>query len=57
MLAVQSEVAGLTVELDGLHRTEVVAALVQGGVGVQTVTVRRQLEDAFLNLVGEEHAR
>jgi hypothetical protein len=30
---------------------------VHAGIGVQTVQARRQLEDAFLGLVGEEHAR
>ncbi|HEY8218129.1 MAG TPA: ABC transporter ATP-binding protein [Acidimicrobiia bacterium] len=55
--AVQREVGGLTVDIDGVARSEIVAALVHGGVGVQTVTARRRLEDAFLGLVGEEHAR
>jgi ABC-2 type transport system ATP-binding protein len=55
--AVQREVAGLTVDIDGVSRPELVAALVHGGVGVQTVTARRRLEDAFIGLVGEEHAR
>jgi len=55
--AVQREIGGLTVDLHGLSRAELVAALVHGNVGVQTVTARRRLEDAFLGLVGEEHAR
>ena len=55
--AIHAEVGGLTVELDGMPRTELVAALVTGGIGVRTVTARRQLEDAFLGLVGEEHER
>jgi ABC-2 type transport system ATP-binding protein len=55
--SVQREVSGLTVDVDGLSRPELVAALVHAGVGVQTVTARRRLEDAFLGLVGEEHAR
>jgi ABC-2 type transport system ATP-binding protein len=54
---IHPESSGLAVELDGLPRTELVAALVHAGVGVKTVTARRRLEDAFLNLVGEEHAR
>jgi ABC-2 type transport system ATP-binding protein len=54
---VRPEPPGLDVELDGLPRTEVVAALVRAGVGVRTVVVRRRLEDAFLHLVGEEHER
>ena len=54
---VHREVTGLTVDVDGVSRAALVAALVHGGVGVQTVTARRRLEDAFLGLVGEEHAR
>ena len=49
--AVTPEPPGLTVELDGRTRSELVAALVHGGVGVETVTARRRLEDAFLGLV------
>ncbi len=51
------EVGGITVATDGVSRSQIVAALVGAGIGVETVTARRQLEDAFLNLVGEEHAR
>ena len=43
---------GLVVDLDGTPRTEVVAALVRAGVGVDRVVPRRRLEDAFLTLVG-----
>jgi len=43
---------GLVVDLDGTPRTEVVAALVRAGVGVDRVVPRRRLEDAFLALVG-----
>ena len=50
---VVAEPPGLAVELDGIKRSEVVAALVHAGVGVETVTARHQLEDAFLGLVGE----
>jgi ABC-2 type transport system ATP-binding protein len=54
---VEREVTGFTVELDGMTNTQLVAELVHAGVGVKTVTSRRRLEDAFLGLVGEEHAR
>jgi ABC-2 type transport system ATP-binding protein len=57
VLAVHPEISGFTVDLDGMARTELVAALVHGGVGVRTVAARRRLEDAFLGLVGEEHER
>ncbi|HEX5994851.1 MAG TPA: alpha/beta fold hydrolase [Jiangellales bacterium] len=43
---------GLVVDLNGTPRTEVVAALVQAGIGVDRVVPRRRLEDAFLALVG-----
>jgi ABC-2 type transport system ATP-binding protein len=44
--------SGLVVDVDGTARTEIVAALVQAGVGVDRVVPRRRLEDAFLTLVG-----
>jgi ABC-2 type transport system ATP-binding protein len=44
---------GITVELDGIKRAEIVAALVRARIGVETVTARHHLEDAFLGLVGE----
>ncbi|NJC73620.1 alpha/beta fold hydrolase [Planosporangium thailandense] len=43
---------GLVVDLDGTPRAEVVAALVNAGIGVDRVVPRRRLEDAFLALVG-----
>jgi ABC-2 type transport system ATP-binding protein len=57
VLHVEREVAGFTVELDGMANTELVAKLVHAGIGVKTVTARRQLEDAFIGMVGEEHER
>jgi ABC-2 type transport system ATP-binding protein len=45
--------AGLVVDINGAHRSDVVAALVKAGVGVDRVVPRRRLEDAFLALVGE----
>ncbi|GHE12315.1 alpha/beta fold hydrolase [Klenkia taihuensis] len=44
---------GLVVELGDLTRAQAVSALVEAGVGVDQVTPRRRLEDAFLSLVGE----
>ncbi|WP_327006715.1 alpha/beta fold hydrolase [Dactylosporangium sp. NBC_01737] len=44
--------SGLVVDIDGVPRSEVVAALVRAGVGIDRVTPRRRLEDAFLSLVG-----
>jgi ABC-2 type transport system ATP-binding protein len=44
---------GLIVDMNGTARTEVVASLVRGGVGVDRVVPRRRLEDAFLALVGD----
>ena len=43
---------GLVVDIDGGPRADVVAALVNAGVGVDRVVPRRRLEDAFLALVG-----
>jgi ABC-2 type transport system ATP-binding protein len=49
---VDVEPPGLTAQLvEGTPRTEIVAALVGAGVGVETVTARRRLEDAFLGMV------
>ncbi|HEY8453885.1 MAG TPA: alpha/beta fold hydrolase [Natronosporangium sp.] len=45
---------GLVVDVDGLPRADLVAALVRAGVGVDRVVPRRRLEDAFLTLVGED---
>ncbi|MFI5048189.1 MAG: ABC transporter ATP-binding protein, partial [Acidimicrobiia bacterium] len=45
------EPPGLTVETDGIARAALVAALVHAGIGVETVTARRRLEEAFLGLV------
>ncbi|HLG91699.1 MAG TPA: ABC transporter ATP-binding protein, partial [Acidimicrobiales bacterium] len=51
--SVAEEGDGLAVELDGIKRKEVVAALVGAGVGVETLTARHQLEDAFIGLLQE----
>jgi ABC-2 type transport system ATP-binding protein len=40
--------------LDGLPRASAVSALVGAGIGVEGVAARHQLEEAFLQLVGEE---
>lgn len=44
---------GLVVDVNDVARSDVVAALVRAGVGVDRVVPRRRLEDAFLALVGE----
>ncbi len=51
------ESPGLVVRLAGATRPELVATLVAAGIGVQTVTSRHALEEAFLGLVGEETER
>jgi ABC-2 type transport system ATP-binding protein len=48
---VDDETPGLAVGINGGSRSELVSALVRSGVGVETVTARRRLEDAFLGLV------
>ena len=54
---VAEESPGLVVTLAGATRPELVAALVGAGIGVQTVTSRHALEEAFLGLVGEQTER
>jgi ABC-2 type transport system ATP-binding protein len=41
-------------KLNGLPRAVVVSALVDAGVGVEGVSARHRLEEAFLQLVGED---
>jgi len=48
---VTAEPPGLSVDADGVARSELVAALVHAGIGVETVTARRRLEEAFLGMV------
>jgi ABC-2 type transport system ATP-binding protein len=48
---ISPEGRGLAIELDGVERKHVVAALVGAGVGVETITTRHQLEDAFIELL------
>ena len=55
--AVVDEGRGLSVDLDGAPRSDLVRALVTAGVSVETVTARHQLEDAFLGLVGRHTER
>ena len=51
---VSSSERGLIVELDGIPRSEIVAALVHAGIAVDTVMPRRRLEDAYLSIVADE---
>ena len=51
---VTAEPPGLSVELTDTRRSELVKVLVEAGVGVETVTARHGLEDAFLGMVGED---
>jgi ABC-2 type transport system ATP-binding protein len=44
-------------DLDGLPRAEALATLIRAGVAVEQAGPRRKLEDAFLQLVGEESTR
>jgi ABC-2 type transport system ATP-binding protein len=54
---VGDESPGLVVLLDGATRPQIVATLVGAGIGVETVTSRHALEEAFLGLVGDETER
>jgi ABC-2 type transport system ATP-binding protein len=49
--AVNEEGQGLSVDLDGIDRKDVVAKLVRARVGVETVMSRHRLEDAFLTML------
>ena len=51
---VKPQPPGLLVTLDGVPRSELVAALVHAGVGVDTVQATHRLEDAFLGLLAHE---
>jgi ABC-2 type transport system ATP-binding protein len=51
---VSVERPGLTVELAGMSRGELVRTLVEAGISVETVTSRRRLEDAFLGLLNPD---
>jgi ABC-2 type transport system ATP-binding protein len=51
---VSTEGRGLSLELDGIERKRVVATLVEAGVGVETITTRHQLEDAFIDLLEQQ---
>jgi len=51
---VSREGPGLSVRLDGLEREALVSALVQHGIGVETITSRHRLEDVFLQLLTEK---
>jgi ABC-2 type transport system ATP-binding protein len=44
---------GLVVDLGPTARAAALSALVAAGIGVDQLTPRRRLEDAFLSLVGE----
>jgi ABC-2 type transport system ATP-binding protein len=50
--SVTADGGGLVVDVNGTPRADVVAALVNAGIGVDRVVPRRRLEDAFLALVG-----
>ncbi|MEU4559857.1 alpha/beta fold hydrolase [Actinoplanes sp. NPDC023936] len=45
--------SGLIVDMNGTARSELVASLVEAGIGVDRLVPRRRLEDAFLALVGD----
>jgi ABC-2 type transport system ATP-binding protein len=52
--AVREQPPGLLVDLDGVPRSDLVAALVDADVGVDTVESTHRLEDAFLGLLAHE---
>ena len=54
--AATPEPPGISVQLNGLERKKLVAALVNAGVGVETVSSRHRLEDAFIGMLQEDDA-
>ncbi len=52
--SVQAQPPGLVVQVDGVPRSDLVAALVDADVGVDTVESSHRLEDAVLGLVAAE---
>jgi ABC-2 type transport system ATP-binding protein len=54
--SVEAEGTGIAVQLDGATRAQLVRALVEHGVDVDTVTSRHRLEDAFLGLIDSDTA-
>ena len=54
VVQIAHEAPGLALQLDGLKREAVVSALVSAEIGVETITSRHTLEDAFLHLLAEE---
>jgi ABC-2 type transport system ATP-binding protein len=54
VLRVAPSERGLTVDLDGIRRSEIVSALVHAGIAVDAVMPRRRLEDAYLSIVQED---
>ncbi|HEY7438703.1 MAG TPA: ATP-binding cassette domain-containing protein [Acidimicrobiia bacterium] len=57
VVSITDEHPGLSIELSGVKRSDIVAALVGSGVAVETVSARHALEDAFLGLVGDHTTR
>jgi ABC-2 type transport system ATP-binding protein len=47
----REEPPGLAMRLDGPARKEIVAQLVAAGIGVETISSRHRLEDAFIGMV------
>src|SRR5207247_9555305 len=45
---------GISLQLNGTERKQIVVALVNAGVGVETVEARHRLEDAFIGIVAED---
>jgi ABC-2 type transport system ATP-binding protein len=50
------ETPGISLRLGNVMRSELVRALVAAGVGVETITSRHTLEDAFFAMLGEDEA-
>jgi ABC-2 type transport system ATP-binding protein len=51
---VEAAPPGIALALNGVARKQIVASLVNAGIGVETVATRRRLEEAFLGMMEEE---
>ncbi|HEX5369283.1 MAG TPA: ABC transporter ATP-binding protein, partial [Dehalococcoidia bacterium] len=50
------EAPGISLRLTGVTRSDIVRMLVASGIGVETITSRHTLEDAFFAMLGDEEA-
>jgi ABC-2 type transport system ATP-binding protein len=52
--SIEQEPPGLALKLGEIERRQIVAALVGAGIGVETISSRHRLEDAFIGMVEDD---